>query len=124
MKLSINIFYLIFAFFFGGAELSDDIINALKQGKSSELVKNFDEKVAIKILNQEDVLSKSQAEANIKFFFEKHPVKTFSSSHVSTINNNTQYITGTLETSNGKFRVSVLIKRNLISQFRIENDDE
>ncbi|MBP9070254.1 MAG: DUF4783 domain-containing protein, partial [Bacteroidia bacterium] len=35
-----------------------------------------------------------------------------------------QYLTGTLETTNGKFRVSILIRRNLISQFRIENDNE
>ena len=35
-----------------------------------------------------------------------------------------QYITGTLETSNGKFRVSILLRQNLIAQFRIENDND
>lgn len=124
MKLLINIFYLLFAMFFSGAELTDEIASALKQGKASELIKYFDEKVSIKIINQEDVLSKSQAEANLKYFFEKHPVKGFSGSHISTVNNSQQYITGTLETSNGKFRVSILIRRNLISQFRIENDND
>lgn len=124
MKLTIHIFYFLFALFFGAFEISDDIILAVKQGKSAELVKFFDEKVSIKILNQEDVLSRSQAEANIKFFFDKHPVRNFTSTHVSTINNTAQYITGTLETANGKFRVSILIKRNLVSQFRIENNDE
>jgi len=124
MKLTINIFYFLFTLFFGAFEISDDIILAVKQGKSAELVKFFDEKVSIKILNQEDVLSRSQAEANIKFFFDKHPVRNFTSTHVSTINNTAQYITGTLETANGKFRVSILIKRNLVSQFRIENNDE
>lgn len=124
MKLLINIFYLLFSLFFTGAEVSDDIVAALKQGKASELVKYFDEKVSVKIINQEDVLSKSQAEANLQFFFEKHTVKNFTSSHVSSVNNSSQYITGSLETSNGKFRVSVLIRRNLISQFRIENDND
>lgn len=124
MKLLIHIFYLFFGLFFSGAELTDDIISAVKQGRSSELVKFFDEKVSIKLLNQEDVLSKPQAEANLKYFFEKHPVKNFSGSHASTVNNSQQYITGTLETSNGKFRVSILIRRNLISQFRIENDND
>ena len=71
MKLLINIFYLLSGLFFTGAELTDDIVSALKQGKSSELVKFFDEKVSIKLINQEDVLSKSQAEANLKYFFEK-----------------------------------------------------
>jgi ribosome biogenesis GTPase A len=124
MKLVINLFYLLFSLLFTGGEVTDDIVAALKQGKSSELVKFFNEKVSIKILNQEDVLSKSQAEANLKYFFDKHPVKNFSGSHTSTVNNSQQYITGTLETSAGKFRVSILIRRNLISQFRIENDND
>ena len=105
-------------------EVSEEIVSAISRGKASELVKYFDEKVSIKIISQEDVLSKSQAEANLKFFFEKHPVKAFTSTHTSSVNNNSQYITGTLETSNGKYRVSVLIRRNLVSQFRIENDNE
>jgi hypothetical protein len=106
------------------AEVSDEIISALRQGKASELVKSFDEKVSIRILSQEDVLSRSQAEANLKYFFEKHPVKSFSSPHVSAMNNSSQYITGTLETVPGKFRVSVLLRRNLVVQFRIEADND
>jgi ribosome biogenesis GTPase A len=96
----------------------------MKQGKSSELVKFFDEKVSIKLLQQEDLLSKAQAEANIKFFFEKHPVKNFTVSHSSTVNNNVQFVTGTLETANGKYRVSIVLRRNLVSQFRIEHDND
>jgi hypothetical protein len=124
MKLFIHILYLAFTFLFAGGEVTEEIVAALKQGKSSELSKYFDEKVSIKIINQEDVLSKSQAEANLKYFFEKHTVKSFSGSHTSTVNNSQQYITGTLETTNEKFRVSILIRRNLISQFRIENDND
>ena len=123
MKLLIAI-----ALFFGisgtSIEVSEEVIGAISRGKASELVKYFDEKVSIKIISQEDVLSKSQAEANLKFFFEKHPVKAFTSTHTSSVNNNSQYITGTLETANGRYRVSVLIRRNLVSQFRIENDNE
>lgn len=110
--------------FFASIDVSEDLIAALRQGKASELVKFFDEKVSIRILTQEDVLSRAQAEANLKYFFEKHPVKQVSSTHVSTVNNNAQYITASLETANGKFRVSALIRRNLVSQFRIENDNE
>ncbi len=124
MKILIHIVYLFFGLFFSGADVNEEVIAALKQGRSSELVKYFDEKVSIKLINQEDVLSKSQAEANLKYFFEKHPVKNFSSVHISTVNNSAQYITGNLETSNGLFRVSLLLRRNLISQFRIENDND
>lgn len=124
MKLLIHTFYLFFALIFGGGEVTEEVVNALKQGKSSELVKHFEDKVSIKIINLEDVLSKSQAEANLKNFFEKHPVKNFTGSHTSTINNSQQYITGTLETQNEKFHVSILIRRGLISQFRIETDND
>jgi hypothetical protein len=124
MKLLITVILSLAGFFTSGIEVSEEVIAAIKQGKASELIKYFDEKVSIKLINQEDVLSKSQAEANIKYFFEKHPVKNFTSTHVSSVNNTSQYITGTLETSNGKFRVSILLRRNLVSQFRIENDNE
>lgn len=124
MKLLINIFYFFFAFLFAGVEVSDEIVANIKAGKASELVKSFDEKVSIKIIEQEDVLSRSQAEANLKYFFEKHQVKNFGSIHISNNSAVLQYLTGSLETNNGKFRVSVLIKRNLVTQFRIENDNE
>lgn len=124
MKLFIYIISILANFIYSGVEQSDEIVAALKQGKASELIKYFEEKVSVKIINQEDVLSKSQAEANLKYFFSKHNVKSFSSSHVSSMNNQSQYITGTLETTAGKFRVSILIKHNLITQFRIENEDD
>jgi len=120
MKLVLSIFISLFAFLFSVNDTAEDAINALKQAKVNDLIKLFDEKVSIKLLNQEDVLSKAQAEANLKAFFEKHPIKTFSSTHTSSNNPNMQFVTGNLETSNGKFRVSMLIRRNLISQFRIE----
>ena len=123
MKLFVSIFFFV-STLFNVFDVSDDVVAALKGGKASELVKFFDEKVSIKIITQEDVLSKSQAEANLKYFFEKHPVKSFTGSHTSAVNNSQQYITGTLETSNEKFRVSILIRRNLISQFRIETDND
>ncbi len=124
MRFLVYIAIIASAFGFSRLEVSDDIVAALKAGKASELVKYFDEKVALKIINQEDVLSKSQAEANLKHFFGKYTVKNFTSSHVSSMNKQSQYITGTLETSGGKFRVSILIRFNLVSQFRIEPDNE
>ena len=124
MKIIIHIVYFFSCLLIGGVDVTEEVIAAVKQGKASELVKFFDEKVSVKLITQEDVLSKAQAEANLKYFFEKHPVKSFSVTHVSVVNNTSQYISGTLETSNGKFKVSVLLRRNLISQFRIENDNE
>lgn len=122
MKLFVSIVFFLSSF--SVFDVTDDVVAAVKQGKSSELVKFFDEKLSVRILNQEDLLSKSQAEANLKYFFEKHTVKNFTVTHSSSVNSNVQFVTGSLETSNGKFRVSILLRRNLISQFRIENDNE
>ena len=124
MKLVINIFFFLFSFLFSGGDVTEEIITSIKQSKTTDLVKYFDEKVSIKIITQEDVLSKQQADANIKYFFEKHNVKAFTNTKTSTVNNTTQYITGNLETSNGKFKVSILVRRSLIAQFRIETDND
>jgi hypothetical protein len=124
MKWLLVIFFSFQGLFTGAPEVTDELISALKQGKASDLVRYFEEKVSVKLITQEDVLSRSQAEANLKFFFEKHPVKNLSAVHISTVNNAAQYLTATLETTNGRFRVSILIKRNMVSQFRIETDNE
>ncbi len=123
MKLLVSIFFFLSSAF-TAFDVTDDVVAAIKGGKASELVKFFDEKLTVKILNQEDLLSKAQAEANIKYFFEKHTIKNFTVSHSRTVNQSVQFVSGSLETANGKFRVSILLRRNLISQFRIENENE
>jgi ribosome biogenesis GTPase A len=123
MKLFVSIVFFLSSFF-SAFDVTDDVVAAIKGGKSSELVKFFDEKLTVKILNQEDLLSKAQAEANVKYFFEKHIIKNFTVSQSRTVNSTVQFVSGSLETMNGKFRVSILLRRNLISQFRIENDNE
>lgn len=123
MKLFVITLISLFSLSFSLKDITDDIANALKQGNTSELVKSFAEKVSIKVLNQEDLLSKSQAQAVIEDFFLKHKVKTYQTSHTSIVNGDQQFITGSLDTNNGKYRISILVRGNVISQFRIENDN-
>ena len=59
----------------------------------------------------------------IEDFFAKHKVKSYKTAHTSVVNGDQQFITGSLDTSHGKFRISILVRGNLISQFRIENDN-
>jgi nitrogenase subunit NifH len=123
MKTLVILFFSLFLFSFGVKDINDDITNSLKQGNASELVKSFSEKIAIKVLNQEDLLSKSQAQALIEDFFNKHKVKNYQTTHTSIVNSNQQFITGFLETVNGRYRISILVRGSVISQFRIENDN-
>ena len=64
----------------------------------------------------------------LKDFFGKHPVKSYTVAHKSESKNGSQYVIGTIETSNGKFRIYFLIKttgaQTLIQQFRIETENE
>lgn len=124
MKLFLITLISVFSLSFNLKDITDDVANALKQGSASELVKNFADKVSIKVLNQEDLLSKSQSQALIEDFFLKHKVKSYQTSHTSIVNGNQQFITGALDTSTGKYRISILVRGNVISQFRIEHDNE
>lgn len=124
MKALVIFLISLLSFSFTVKDLNDDIANALKQGNSTELVKFFAEKVSVKVLNQEDLLSKSQAQALIEDFFTKHKVKNYQTSHTSIVNSNQQFITGSMDTGNGKFRISILVRGSVISQFRIEHDNE
>lgn len=101
-------------------DINDDLINAFRQNKSSEISKHFDEKVSMKIINQEDVLSKSQAEANLNYFLEKHIIKSVVKQKTTVINSYSHYLNASLECENEKFRLTLLIRRNLIAQMRIE----
>lgn len=106
------------------------IATAVKSGSAKEISKFFSDDVDMKILDKEDVYSKAQAELILKDFFSKNPVKTFTLAHKSAPNakNGSQYVIGTLETGNGKYRTYFLLKntgtQQQIQQFRIEADNE
>ena len=123
MKNLVIILISFFSLSFGIMDIPEDIAGALKQGNTSELVKIFSDKVSIKVLNQEDLLSKPQAQAVIEDFFSKHKVKSYQTAHTSIVNGNQPFITGVLDTNNGKYRISILVRGNVISQFRIEYDN-
>jgi Domain of unknown function (DUF4783) len=109
-------------------DVIDDISTGIRSGNPKNISKYFIENIDLKVIEREDVYSKQQAEMILKDFFYKHPVKSFTVAHKSTPKAGSQYIIGTLETSNGKFRTYFLIKttgaETLIQQFRIETENE
>ncbi len=109
-------------------DMVDDIATAIRSSNPKNISKYFIENIDLKVMEQEDVYSKQQAEMILKDFFSKHPVKTFTIAHRSTPKNGSQYIIGTLDTDKGKFRVYFLNKttgsETLIQQFRIETENE
>lgn len=109
-------------------DLIDGISAAIRSGNPKNISKYFIENIDLKVIAQEDVYSKQQAEMILKDFFTKHPVKSFTVAHKSEPKGGSQYVIGTLETENGKFRIYFLIKTTgsdtLIQQFRIETENE
>jgi hypothetical protein len=123
MKYLVILIISLFSLSFSVNDVTDDIASYLKAGNAQSLAGVFSDKVSIKILDLEDLISRSQAQALIEDFFSKHKVKNYTTLHSSFINTGHQFITGNLETNDGKFRISILIRGSIISQFRIENDN-
>ncbi len=124
MKVLVILLISLLSLSFSLKDVTDDISNYLKAGNAQSLATTFADKISIKILDVEDLLSKAQAQALIEDFFSKHKVKNYTTLHSSFINTGHQFITGNLETNDGKYRVSILVRGNIISQFRIENDND
>jgi hypothetical protein len=124
----IIILFFSFATSLFAADIIDDIAGAIRSGNPKNISKYFIENIDLKVIEQEDVYSKQQAEMILKDFFGKHAVKSFAVAHKSEPKSGSQYVIGTLETSNGKFRTYFLIKntgtQTLIQQFRIEPENE
>ena len=127
-KKSIILLFIALSSFAFTLDVIDDISTAIRSGNPKNISKYFIENIDLKVIEQEDVYSKQQAEMILKDFFGKHPVKSFSVAHKSEPKNGSQYVIGTMETSNGKFRIYFLIKttsgQTLIQQFKIETENE
>lgn len=110
------------------ADIIDGIATAIRSGNPKNISKYFIENIDLKVIDKEDVYSKQQSEMILKDFFGKHPVKTYTIAHKSEPKGGSQFVIGTLETDNGKFRVYFLIKttgsNTLIQQFRIETENK
>ena len=106
---------------------SEAIALALKTGNAKELSKYFNPNINLKILTQEDVYSKAQAELIIKDFFAKNAPKGYVAKHNGTSKNGAQYTIGQITTANGNFRTYYFLKKTgeafHIQEFRIETEE-
>ena len=107
--------------FFSGL---DDVVNAMKTGNTSQIIKYFDNTIEITMPDKSNSYSKSQAEMVLKDFFNTNPVKNFEVIHKGE-NDGSQYCIGTLVTKNGSFRTTIFMKqkgdRQLLQEIRFEN---
>ncbi len=127
-KAILLLFFVSISTFAFSADIIDGIATAIRSGNPKNISKYFIENIDLKVIDKEDVYSKQQAEMILKEFFGKHPIKNYTIAHKSEPKGGSQYVIGTLETDNGKFRVYFLIKTSgsntLIQQFRIETENK
>ncbi len=123
-----SLLFLSSAFASFAKDTSDDIAGVIRSGNAKSLAEYFDANVDLRLLDQEDVYSKAQAELIVKDFFVKHAVKSFSVKHKSAPKNGSEYAIGTLQTSNGTFRLTYFLVKKadgkvVIQQFTVEPEN-
>ena len=97
--------------YFAFGDIFEDITVAVKSGNYKGVAKHFSTRVELKINNKENVYSKTQAELILKDFFEKNPPSNFRMNHKGTSAKGLTYVIGTLNTSNGNYRMTFYFKR-------------
>lgn len=104
-----------------------DIAIAFRVGNAEVLARYFNSTIELVLLDTEDVYSKVQAEQIVDNFFIEYFPKNFEFIHQGG-KGESKFAIGKLETFNGTFRVTILIKqegeKQLIHQLRIETENE
>jgi len=101
----------------------DQVIEALAEGKASELGKYMDDNIEITLPDKSNSYSRSQAVSILKDFFDNNEVKSFEIKHKGDQNGG-QYCVGSLITKSGSFRTTVFMKnkggRTVIREIRFQ----
>lgn len=91
--------------------ITTDITRSLNDGNTVGLSSFLDTQVEVSIGELDASVSKAEAIAQLKKFFVKNPVKSFTQAHQgNSKGNDSTYIIGNLNTQNGLFRVYIYIK--------------
>ena len=89
----------------------EDMVNAMRSNRISDMVKYFDNFVPITMNNNQAVYSHNQAEVILRDFFEKNSAKDFVVMDNGSPNNSSKFIIGSFTTPAGvKYNVYILMK--------------
>jgi hypothetical protein len=101
----------------------DEILGAIKRGDAPKISRHFDNLVEITLNDKSNSYSRTQAEVVLKDFFSNHNVRSFTIIH-RVNSNNGEYCVGTLNTTSGEYRTTILFKskgdRKLVQELRFE----
>ncbi len=97
----------------------EDMVNALRNDRVTDMVKYFDSFVPITINNKQSIYSHNQAEIVLKDFFEKNNPKNFTVMENGSPDNSSKFVIGYFTTPAGvRYNVYILmrLKGNFILQ--------
>jgi len=104
-----------------------DLVSALGRGDATAMSAWFHQSLEMSILEEEYETSKNQATRILESFFKNHKPTTFSVSFEGT-KEQSKYAIGTLNTSNGNFRVNLFFLdkdgKRLIYYLSIEKESQ
>lgn len=107
--------------------IPSDIILSFNNGDASRLSNYLNDNVELVLDNNNNVYSKQQTLTILTDFFKKNKVNSFQVLHQGE-KEASNFVIGTLKTSNGNFRVYILMRKTnnktLILQLRIEPSNE
>jgi hypothetical protein len=124
MNIFLSVVFSLTSFF---QTITTDITRSLNEGNTVGLSSFLDNQVEISMSELEATVSKAEAIAQLKKFFLKNPVKSFTQAHQgNSKGNDSTYIIGNLNTQNGIFRVYIYIKidagKQYIQEIRFDKD--
>ena len=89
----------------------EDVVNAIKNDRVSDMVKYFDIFVPITINNNQQIYSRNQAQIVLQDFFDKNNSKDFLVMDNGSPDNNSKFLIGSFTEPGGiKYNVYILIK--------------
>lgn len=102
----------------------DDITGAIRVGNAGGLSQFLDSRVDISLPDKSDTYSKIQAEMIIRDFFSTNVVQNFLIKHKSKIGGGSEFCVGVLQTRNGDYRTTLVVKqkgdRQLLQELRFQ----
>lgn len=121
----VSIFFSVVAVF--AQDVPVGVVVAFKKGSAQELVPYLGDKVELIIQNDQSNFDRPGAQRMMTTFFLANKVTGFNVNHQGQ-RNESSFIVGTLNTSNGDFRINCFFKKiqnkYLIHQIRIDKTNE
>lgn len=97
---------------FGQADIINNIKEAIKAGSAREISQNFYQTVDVTLEGNIESYSKTQAEYQLKEFFQKYPPTSFSIVHQGASKAGMPYAIGQFISNDNTFRVWIRIKKS------------